>query len=178
MSTAEILSLISTISFVIAAISFVVAVFFWFNFKIPAVIGDLSGRTAKKSIAQMRANNERVGGRGYRPSSTNARRGRLTDTMQHSSKLTGTSNAIEVKRNVPVEDSTSKTELLETNKAEITSGQQTDLLDASEATELLTSEDTTVSLNEETKSPAKRMNSKKLTMLDEVILVHTDEVIN
>ena len=34
MSTAEILSLISTISYVIAAISFALAVFFWFFFKI------------------------------------------------------------------------------------------------------------------------------------------------
>lgn len=68
MSTAEILSLISTISFVIAAISFALAVFFWFSFKIPSVIGDLSGRTAKKSIARMRASNERAGGQGYKPS--------------------------------------------------------------------------------------------------------------
>lgn len=67
MSTAEILSLISVISFVFCAISFVLAVFFWFFFKIPSVIGDLSGRTARKSIEKMRAGNEKTAAQGYRP---------------------------------------------------------------------------------------------------------------
>ena len=84
MSTAEILSLVSLISYIIAGISLVLAVFFWFAFKIPSVIGDLSGRTARKSIARMRASNEKAGGQGYKPSATNANRGKLTDTMQHS----------------------------------------------------------------------------------------------
>ena len=56
---AEILSIISTSSFVLAALFLALAIFFWFKFGIPAIIGDLSGRTAKKSIAQMRENNEK-----------------------------------------------------------------------------------------------------------------------
>lgn len=36
-------------------------------FKIPIVIGDLSGRTAKKSIERMRLNNEKTGNKSYKP---------------------------------------------------------------------------------------------------------------
>ena len=94
MSTVEILSLVSLISYIVAGICLVVTIFLWIIFKIPSVIGDLSGRTARKSIARMRANNEKAGGQGYKPSAENAGRGKLTDTMQHSKKLAGdTSNA-------------------------------------------------------------------------------------
>lgn len=180
MSTAEILSLISTISFVIAAISFVLAAFFWFYFKIPSVIGDLSGRTAKKSIARMRASNERAGGQGYKPSAANASRGKLTVTMQHSRGLVADSKkkpATAPKKKAPAGDVMPETGLLATNQAVVADGQQTDLLEGSEATGLLVDEDATASLHEEPKAPVKRTGGKKLTMLDEVMLIHTDEVI-
>lgn len=180
MSTAEILSLISTISFVVAAISFVLAIFFWFYFKIPSVIGDLSGRTAKKSIARMRASNERAGGQGYKPSAANASRGKLTDTMQHSKKLVGDSQkkpAAGPKSKTVADDLMPETGLLATNKAAAVVGDQTELLDGSESTGLLVDEDATAPLHDEPKAPVKRTGGKKLTMLDEVILIHTDEVI-
>ena len=44
---AQTLQTLSVISFVIAGACLVLAVFFWLFFKIPTVIGDLSGRTAK-----------------------------------------------------------------------------------------------------------------------------------
>lgn len=181
MSTAEILSLISTISYVIAAISFVLAIFFWFNFKIPSVIGDLSGRTAKKSIARMRASNERAGGQGYKPSAANASRGKLTDTMQHSRGLATDPKkkpTAGAKKKAPAEDVMPETGLLATNKAVVADGQQTDLLEGAEATGLLVDEDATAPLHEEPKPIIKRTGGKKLTMLDEVMLIHTDEVIS
>lgn len=185
MKTAEILSLISTLSFVIAGISLVVAVFLWFFFKIPSVIGDLSGRTAKKSIARKRASNERAGGKGYKPSATNVERGKLTDTMQHSNKLTGDvkkkpaeepqkkNAAVEPKKKSPVEDVMPETGLLATNKADVVDTQQTELLDSG-ATDVLLEGDATTLLWD---TPVKRVGGKKLTMLDEVMLIHTDEVI-
>ncbi len=180
MSTAEILSLISTISFVIAAICFVLAIFFWFYFKIPSVIGDLSGRTAKTSIARMRASNEQAGGQGYKPSAANVSRGKLTDTMQHSKKLTGDPKkpAAAPKKKAPVEDVMPETGLLAANKAVAANSQQTDLLEGSEATEVLVDEDATVPLHDEPKAIIKRTGGKKLKMLDEVMLIHTDEVIS
>lgn len=172
MSTAEILSLISLISYIIAGISLVLAVFFWFFFKIPSVIGDLSGRTAKKSIARMRAHNERSGGVGYQPSSTNADRGRLTDTMQHSRKL-----KFEPRKEKPVTESQRpETGLLESNKAVTVDNQQTELL-GGEATELLVDEAATAVLHEEPVKSARRTGGMELKLLEEVVLVHTNEVI-
>lgn len=51
---AELLSTLSIVFFVVAGVAFVLAVFLWFFFRIPKVVSDLSGRTAKKSIARMR----------------------------------------------------------------------------------------------------------------------------
>ncbi len=59
---AETLSLISIVSFIAAAVCLVVTVILFFWFQIPSVIGDLSGRTARKSILQNRKNNEKNGG--------------------------------------------------------------------------------------------------------------------
>lgn len=173
MSTAEILSLISLISYIIAGVSLVLAVFFWFFFRIPSVIGDLSGRTAKKSIARKRASNERSGGKGYQPSSTNVNRGKLTDTMQHSQKLKA-----EEKKVQPVDESQMpETGLLESNKVKSVDGQQTELLDG-EVTGVLVDEDETIDLQKETEKSVKRIGGKKLKMLEEIMMIHTDEVIS
>lgn len=59
MTAAEILSLVSKVTFALAVVFLVVTLFFFFKFRIIRIIGDLSGRTAKKSIAKMRAENEK-----------------------------------------------------------------------------------------------------------------------
>ena len=71
-----------------------------------------------------------------------------------------------------------ETGLLETNKAVMADSQQTDILEDTEATGLLVDKDATVPLYEEPKSLTKRTGGKKLKMLDEVMLIHTDEVIS
>lgn len=195
MSTAEILSLISTISFVIAAVSFVLALFFWFYFKIPSVIGDLSGRTAKKSIARMRASNENAGGRGYKPSSTNVNRGKLTGTMQQAGPVAGAAKkqaAAEPKRKASTSESRRKasaaepvrnqasdampeTGLLAANQAADVAGQQTGTLERAEETGLLEDANATMPLHITSHVMS---GGKRLRMLDEVMLIHTNEVIN
>ncbi len=55
---AETLSVISLISFLAAGVFAILAVVLWFVFHIPTVAGELSGRTAKKSIERTRRNNE------------------------------------------------------------------------------------------------------------------------
>lgn len=173
MSTAEILSLISTISFIIAVLSFLVAIFLWFFFKMPSVIGDLSGRTARKSIARIRANNERVGGQGYRPSAVNENRGRITDTMHGIAKP----HPPAPKKQPPQDDQRPETGLLRGNLAEAAPSEQTALLHNDEATGMLLDADATAPLNESKSYAVKHLGGVKLTMLDEVILTHTDEVI-
>lgn len=157
---AETLSIISLVSFIIAGVCLVLAVFFWFNFRIPKVIGDLTGRTARKSIAKMRASNEESGNKSFRPSATNVNRGKLTDTMhdlnkaqpQETDSMTG-----EIETGV----------LAENRASGSNDGNSTILLDNSDETDLL----------EKIAVPARKGGGKKLTMLDEVVQVHTDEVI-
>lgn len=176
MSTAEILSLISTISFVIAAISFVLAAFFWFNFKIPSVIGDLSGRTAKKSIARIRASNERAAGQGYKPSMTNVKRGKVTDGIWDSQKLKKDSPGGASTPSAVEGTGLPETGLLATNKADIANMQHTELLADNDVTEVLQDDNATAALCDEPKR-VPRAGGKKLIMMEEIILIHTDEVI-
>ena len=56
---AETLSMISIISFIVAGIMGGISLLFWFTFKIPSVISDLSGRTARRSIEDIRRANEK-----------------------------------------------------------------------------------------------------------------------
>ena len=174
MSTAEILSLVSLISYIVAGVCLVLAVFFWIFFKIPSVIGDLSGRTARKSIEKMRQANVQSGNKSYRASATNIERGKLTDTMQHSTKL----KKAKTTKEEPKQPSGERPEtgLLSENKAEATYGDETVALDTEETTGMLVDEEATAALNVE--APAvKRTGGKKLTMIEEVMLIHTDEVI-
>lgn len=189
MSTAEILSLISVIAFVVAGVALVLAVLFFIFFKIPTVIGDLSGRTARKSIAKMRAHNERVGGKGFQPSTTNARRGKLTNTMGQTDDSIGKpapKGKAPTKSKPPVknENFMPETGILENNKAQAAIGEQTALLQDADgtqllhdpdATDLLVDENATMPLNEEPEAPPR--GGVPMKMLDEVMLIHTDEVI-
>lgn len=56
---AGILSVISYVAFGLAVLFLILAVYFWFRYNIPAVVGDLTGRTARKSIARIRESNEK-----------------------------------------------------------------------------------------------------------------------
>lgn len=64
---AQTYNLISIAAFFAAGISLVVTMVCWFRFKIPKIMGELSGRTAKKSIAQMREENEKRGREIFHP---------------------------------------------------------------------------------------------------------------
>ena len=181
---AETFNFISIISFIVALIFVVLAVVIWFVFKIPSVIGDLSGRTAKKTIENLRKYNDKPAGNLYKPSSTNNSRTKLTDTMEQDKKKPDS-------KEIHYE-----TGLLNDNKVEQYEGEETGILlddettgmlsDAN-ATELLIDEEETGILTDdnteetfeedkEEEDLIKRRDSK-LTMIDETIYIHTDEVI-
>lgn len=163
---AETLQLLSIISFAVAAACLVLAIFLWFFFKIPNVIGDLSGRTARKSIARMRAANEKSGSKSYKESKANAERGKLTGTMP----------GIQKKKTDGLNDNKPETGLLNDNKAEGVESEATGMLE-SETTGLLVDDEARAPLNAPVQKPRVKVGGKKLKMLEEVILIHTDEVI-
>lgn len=64
-----------------------VSITLFFVLRIPRVLGDLTGRTARKAIADIRRQNEQTGDKAYKSSTVNLKRGRLTDKMTHSGRL-------------------------------------------------------------------------------------------
>ena len=167
------LSTLSIISFVIAGCSFIAAVALGILFKIPNVIGDLNGKNAQKSIANMRAANEKSGKKTYKTSETNSNRGKLTETMsgitakktepQPQSKPQPHSKL----QPAPDDNEMVETGLLEENRAD----------NLSESTELLDNPDDTVLLDETLQTAARSVARAEITMLEEVMLIHTEEVI-
>ena len=172
---AQTLQALSVISFVIAGACLVLAVFFWLFFKIPTVIGDLSGRTAKKSIAKMRAANEKTGTKSYKESRINAELGKLTGTIPNLGKP-------DKSQRTP-HDGKPETGLLTENKADGFESEATGMLD--EATGILGSETTGLLVDDNATAPLASLprkfpahsSGKQLEMIEEVMLVHTKEVI-
>ena len=80
--TAGTFTLLSYIAYGAAGLMVALAVLFFFLFKIPEVIGDLSGRTARKNIAKIRSANERSGDKSFTPGRVNEDRGKLTKSMR------------------------------------------------------------------------------------------------
>ncbi len=66
---------------------FVIAVILFFSLQIPKVVSDLTGRTAKKAIENIRSQNEQSGNKTYQSSSVNLKRGKLTDKISKSGRL-------------------------------------------------------------------------------------------
>lgn len=172
---ADILSIVSLVSFILSGVAFVLAILFFILFRIPSVIGDLSGRTARKSIAKMRVANEKTGVKSYKESKTNVERGKLTGTMPDSGKLN-------TKNSAPV-NGQPETGLLADNKAEGLESEATGVLDEetgmleSETTGLLVDENATAPLDTPAQKPVVRSGGKKIVMLEEVMFIHTEEVI-
>ncbi|GFP74230.1 hypothetical protein [Clostridium fungisolvens] len=175
---AEILSTISIVSFVLAAVFFVLAVVFWIRFGVLGIIGDLSGRTAKKSIAKMRENNKKTGKKLFRTSSIKVELEKLEDTRKKPIKIYEKTSKLESGDNL-------ETGLLDDNKADNSTANSTELLDDNDATGVLNEEGTAVLddnantvFNEKVVDHSPKVaNVDEIKIIDEVILIHTNEVI-
>ena len=66
---------------------FVLAGVLFFTLRIPQVISDLTGRTARRAIEDIRTHNERTGGKTYQSSAVNLGRGKITDKISKSGRL-------------------------------------------------------------------------------------------
>ena len=157
---AEVLHTLSTISFILAAVFVMLAIVLWFTLKIPNVIGDLSGRNARKSIEQMRQNNEKTGNKSYRPSQKNLARGKLTETMKARRQT----------------DNWQETGILSENAAQKYDARATELLADEEETEILTGTLETEAMEGES-AKNREPSSVVIKVLEEIILVHTEEIL-
>lgn len=144
---AELLTIISIISFVVAVIAFGFAVFFWFKFNIPSVVGDLSGHTARKSIAKMRENNESAN----KAKSANKTKNKEIRRLETENETTLLANDVD------------ETTLLTGNNNETT------LL-------VYDDNETTLLVADNTKNGG-GIGNRGIVMLEEIMFIHTSEVI-
>lgn len=72
---------------ILAGIMLVTSVLLFFLLKIPHVLGDLTGRNARKAIENIRNQNESSGDKLYKTSQVNRERGKLTDKISRSGNL-------------------------------------------------------------------------------------------
>lgn len=159
---ADTLSLLSMISFAVAGVCLVISIILWVVFRIPSVIGDLSGRTARKSIAKLRMANEKSGAKGYRASKVNVQRGKLTETMSGLQKSQKNADKPEVGHRP-------ETGLLQDNLSKRVE---------SETTGLLVEEDATQPLASSMAQDVQGMGGVKIDMIEEIVFIHTEEYID
>ncbi|MBS7359128.1 MAG: hypothetical protein KIG53_00825 [Oscillospiraceae bacterium] len=170
---ASIFKIVSIVLFSLAAVCLLLAVFTFIIFKIPNVIGDLTGRNARKSIEKMRDANEKSGKKSYRPHPVASDRGTLTEPIKQSKKeskkLSETVKTEPQRKESQTFDGNSATDVLEDLNA-------TAILDYdSNGTEILSGG--TEVLSEETMRTTLNENTVKIKMIQDIILIHTEEVI-
>lgn len=155
---------------ILAAVMLAVTVLLFFVYKIPTVIGDLTGANARKAIENIRNQNESSGDKLYKTSQVNRERGKLTDKISPSGSLMrdpsgilgGGAMATEKisTQELPQVDETT---VLESNETTVLSANETTVLDISGTGE------TTVLVAEDI--PA------VFQIEYEITFIHTDEVI-
>ncbi len=103
--TASDLGIVSKVMFALAAVCLAFALYSFIVFKIPAVIGDLTGRTAKKSIEKMRLENETGGKKSFRPTAAAMERGTITtpvnEIKKESKRLSKSTNKVQTSKSAP-----------------------------------------------------------------------------
>ena len=73
--------IIAIIGFSLSGIALIAAVIMFIRMNIPAIIGDLTGRTVAREIKAMRDTNASSGDKRFRPSAVNLERGTLTEKV-------------------------------------------------------------------------------------------------
>ena len=158
---ADLIEKLSIIAFVAAGCCLLLTILIWFRFRILSVINDLSGKTAKRAIAQIQENNLRTGNKAYHPGIVNLNRGPLTTPMPEVS-ATPTEKLPDDQVGKPVPETILYQE-----------AGKTQILLASEA------ERGTTVLNQDVNNIADTSERPKveLTILEQVVMIHTNEVI-
>ncbi len=148
----------------LGAILFVVSVILFFTLRIPKVISDLTGRTARKAIENIRLQNEQTGDKSYQSSAVNLERGKLTDKISRSGRL--------IPRNSTPFGTGIITEKISTQKlSQDDSGETTVLGEAGETAVL------DAGVAETTLLAPAAQNVQAFTLEYEITFIHTSEVI-
>lgn len=148
---ADTLYLFSIIAFVLAGIMLIVSIVLFVGFRIPKVIGDLSGKTARRTIAGMRKKNEQMGQR-----------------------------FAELKKNKPATEplisKTQETDILKENMIQTNVVEETEILEINEGVEGVTEPLMTEASPAATEFVA-RAEAERIEIINEIIVIHTNEIL-
>ena len=161
---------------ILCGIMFIVSILIFIFLKIPKVISDLTGATARKAIKNIREQNEASGDKAYKVSAFNEARGKLTDKIspsgnviqQHHMQMRGIDTTKIDTQELQVDETANQTTVLdsynETSVLDNTGAGETSVL-----SEVMSSGETTV-LSEAT-------NDSSFTIEYEITFIHTNEII-
>ena len=147
--------IIAIIGFSLSGIALIAAVIMFIRLNIPAIIGDLTGRTVAREIKAMRDTNASSGDKRFRPSAVNLERGTLTEkvagntannmAIAHASKrLDKTSGNLSEKSSKKKSGTVGLSDAVQGKSGRVGS-EPTDMLNSgSNATEVLSTESTEV----------------------------------
>ena len=162
---------------ILCGIMFVVSIVVFILLKIPKVISDLSGATARKAIKNIREQNEATGDKSYKVSAFNEARGKLTDKIspsgniiqQNQAQMRGVDTTKIATQKIQADEPADQTTVLdyydETSVLDNTGAGETSVL-----SEFASSGDTTV-LSEV-------INDSVFTIEYDITFIHTNEVIS
>lgn len=161
---------------ILACLFLALAVALFFVLKIPRVIGDLTGATARKAIEDIRNQNEETGTKTYKPSAVNRERGKITEKMTRSGKLVkhptaGMGGHITAKISTQELD----TEMLPADETTVLTNEETTVL-APEPAAYAPANETTV-LSQPMAAPVPVQSAVVFRVDYEITYVHTQEVI-
>ena len=169
----------------------IVSILLFIILKIPRVIGDLTGATARKAIENIRNQNESSGDKIYKSSAVNRERGKLTDKISASGNIshheTNPLGGAMATTKIATQGLSENAEFNETTVLGTETGNETTVLDnettvldngttvlsspANETTVLSPQDDQTAILNDS------QIRSKIFEIEYEITFIHTNEVI-
>lgn len=170
---------------ILAGVMLAITVILFFAYKIPTVIGDLTGANARKAIENIRNQNENSGDKVYKTSQVNRERGKITAKMTPSGNLAressgGLGGAMPTEKISTQElPQVNETTLLGANETTVLGANETAVLGANETTVLGTNETTVLGGGGagETTLLSAETTPATFQIEYEITFIHTDEVI-
>ena len=173
----------------LSGVMLIVSVLLFIFLRIPRVIGDLTGATARKAIENIRNQNESSGDKIYKSSAVNRERGRLTDKISASGNIAhhetnqfgGAMATTKIDTQVLSENTESnETTVLGVDNGTTVLSNETTVLDNGTTVLSAPSNETTV-LNQSDEQtgilPESQVRSKIFEIEYEITFIHTNEVI-
>lgn len=157
---------------ILCGVMLVASILIFILMKIPKIISDLSGATAKKAIKEIREQNERTGDKSHQVSHINRNRGKLTDKISPSGNI--------IQQTQSQMGYGIQTTKIETQQLPVENANETTVLTANETTVLTTNANETTVLSESTAGETSVLDTPAESVFAieyEITYIHTQEII-